>query len=126
MDVTLEINGRDFSSRLSTYRVEQEITYSNVLTTMDGTEHYGKTMIRDTVRFSLLPFDDGTAAEDCATLTKSELEVNYTVPQAGGSLKQNIAMKLQSNLNAAFGLRSVNGKRYYKGSEIVLRAINVE
>lgn len=122
MDVTLEINGRDFSSRLSTYRVEQEVTYPDMLTTIDGTEHYGKPYRRDLIYFSLFPFDDDTANQDYAVLADSILSVNYTNPQAENAEKMDKDMKLYSNLSSAFGLRSVNGKRYYKGGEIVLRS----
>lgn len=126
MDVTLEINGRDFSSRLSTYRVEQEITYPDMLTTMDGTEHYGKPYKRDVIYFAILPFDDDTANQDYMVLADTSLTVNYTNPQAKDSEKLYKPMKLYSNLSAVFGLRSVNGKRYYKGGEIALRSTLVE
>ena len=126
MDVTLEINGRDFSSRLSTYRVEQEVIYPDMLTTMDGTEHYGKPYKRDVIYFSLFPFDDGTANQDYLVLSDSSLSVNYTNPQAENFEKLYKEMKLYSSLSAVFGLRSVNGKRYYKGGEIALRAAMVE
>ena len=126
MDVTLEINGRDFSSRLSTYRVEQEVTYPDMLTTMDGTEHYGKPYKRDVIYFSLFPFDDDTANQDYLVLSDSSLSVNYTNPQADNAKKLYKEMKLYSSLSAAFGLRSVNGKRYYKGGEISLRATMAE
>ena len=126
MDVTLKINGRDFSSRLSTYRVEQEVTYPDMLTTMDGTEHYGKPYKRDIIYFSLFPFDDDTANQDYAVLSDSSLSVNYTNPQADNAEKLYKEMKLYSSLSAVFGLRSVNGKRYYKGGEIALRAAMVE
>lgn len=126
MDVNLEINGRDFSSRLSTYRVEQEISYPDMKTTMDGTEHYGKPYRRDVVYFSLFPFDDDTASQDYSILASPALVVNYTTPNVEGAEKQFINMKLVSNLSNVFGLRSVNGKRYYKGGEIALRAIAAE
>ena len=126
MEVTLVINGRDFSTRLSTYRVEQEITYPDMLTTMDGTEHYGKPYRRDVIYFSLFPFDDDTANQDYAVLSNSSLSVNYTNPQSDDAEKLYKDMKLYSNLSAVFGLRSVNGKRYYKGGEIALRATMVE
>ena len=122
MDVMLEINGRDFSSRLSTYRVEQEVTYPDMLTTMDGTEHYGKPYKRDVIYFAILPFDDDTANQDYMVLADTSLTVNYTNPQAKDSEKLYKPMKLYSNLSAVFGLRSVNGKRYYKGGEIALRS----
>ena len=126
MDVTLEINGRDFSSRLSTSSVEQEITYPDMLTTMDGTEHYGKPYRRDVIYFSLFPFDDDTANQDYAVLSDSSLSVNYTNPRADNADRLYKDMKLYSNLSSAFGLRSVNGKRYYKGGEIALRATMIE
>ena len=126
MDVTLVINGRDFSSRLSTYRVEQEVTYPDMLTTMDGTEHYGKPYRRDVIYFSLFPFDDDTANQDYAVLSDSSLSVNYTNPQADNAEKLYKEMKLYSSLSAVFGLRSVNGKRYYNGGEIALRATMIE
>ena len=126
MDVTLEINGRDFSSRLSTYRVEQEVTYPDMLTTMDGTEHYGKPHRRDVIYFSLIPFDDEMANNDYMALADSNLSVNYTNPQTENYEKLYREMKLYSNLSAVFGLRSVNGKRYYKGGEIALRSTLVE
>lgn len=126
MDVTLEINGRDFSSRLSTYRVEQEVTYPDMLTTMDGTEHYGKPYKRDVIYFTLLPFDDDTANQDYMVLADTSLTVNYTNPQAKDSEKLYKPMKIYSNLSAVFGLRSVNGKRYYKGGEIALRSTMIE
>ena len=126
MDVTLKINGRDFSPRLSTYRVEQEVTYPDMLTTMDGTEHYGKPYKRDVIYFAILPFDDDTANQDYMVLADTSLTVNYTNPQAKDSEKLYKPMKLYSNLSAVFGLRSVNGKRYYKGGEIALRSTLVE
>ena len=126
MDVTLEINGRDFSSRLSTYRVEQEVTYPDMLTTMDGTAHYGKPYRRDVIYFSLFPFDDDTANQDYAVLSDSSLSVNYTNPQADNAEKLYKDMKLYSSLSSVFGFRSFNGKRYYKGGEIALRATMIE
>ena len=126
MDVTLKINGRDFSTRLSTYRVEQEITYPDMMTTMDGTEHYGKQYKRDVIYFSLFPFDDDTANQDYLVLSDSSLSVNYTNPQSDNAEKLYKEMKLYSSLSAAFWLRSVNGKRYYKGGEIALRATMIE
>ena len=126
MDVTLKINGRDFSTRLSTYRVEQEVTYPDMLTTMDGTEHYGKPYKRDVIYFSLFPFDDDTANQDYLVLSDSSLSVNYTNPQADNAEKLYKQMKLYSSLSAVFGLRSANGKRYYKGGEIALRATMIE
>ena len=126
MDVTLTINGRDFSSRLTQYSVEQEITYPDIVTTLDGTEHYGRPRKRDIINFRLLMFDDNQAQEDYDILTASTLLVTYTNPQVRNQLKVERVMKVTSNLSAAFGILSWNGLRYYTGGDIVLRAVNVE
>ena len=126
MDVTLTINGRDFSSRLTLYRVEQEITYPDLMTTLDGTEHYGKPHKRDIINFRLMIFDDNQAQEDYDVLTASTLLVTYTNPKAQKQLKVEKAMKVTSNLSATFCIRSWNGLRYYTGGEIILRSVMVE
>ena len=126
MDVTLTINGRDFSSRLTQYSVEQEITYPDIVTTLDGTEHYGKPHKRDIINFRLLMFDDHQAQEDYETLTASTLLVTYTNPQAPKQLKTARVMKVTSNLLATFGIQSWNGLRYYTGGAITLRSVAVE
>ena len=126
MDVTLTINGRDFSSRLTQYSVEQEITYPDMLTTMDGTEHYGKPHKRDNINFRVMMFDDNQAQEDYDVLTASTLLVTYTNPQAQNQLKVEKDMKVASNLTAAFGIRSWNGLRYYTGGSIMLRSVRIE
>ncbi len=126
MDVTLTINGRDFSSRLTQYSVEQEINYPDMVTTRDGTEHYGRPRKRDIINFRLLMFDDNQAQEDYDILTASTLLVTYTNPQVRNQLKVERVFKVTSNLSAAFGIRSWNGLRYYTGGAITLRAVNVE
>ena len=126
MDVTLTINGRDFSPRLTQYSVEQEITYPDMLTTIDGTEHYGKPHKRDIINFRLLMFDDNQAQEDYDILTAPTVLVTYTNPQAPKQLKVERVMKVTSNLLATFGIRSWNDLRYYTGGTISLRAVNVE
>lgn len=126
MDVTFTINGRDFSSRLTKYIIEQEITYPDLITTMDGTEHYGKPHKRDIINFRLMMFDDNQAQEDYDILTASTLLVTYTNPQVQNQLKAERVMKVTSNLTAAFGIRSWNGLRYYTGGDIQLRSVMVE
>ena len=126
MDVTFTINGRDFSSRLTQYSVEQEITYPDVVTTLDGTEHYGKPHKRDIINFRLMMFDDNEAQADYETLTAPTLRVTYTNPQVSDQLKVERSMKVTSNLLATFGIRSWNGLRYYTGGAITLRSVAVE
>ena len=126
MDVTLTINGRDFSSRLTQYSVEQEITYPDLITTLDGSEHYGRPRKRDIINFRLLMFDDNQAQEDYDILTASTLLVTYTNPQVRKQLKVEREFKVTSNLLATFGIRSWNGLRYYTGGDITLRSVMAE
>lgn len=126
MDVTLTINDRDFSPRLSAYSVEKEVTYSKVVTTMDGLEHFAPAKYRDVIYFSLFPVDDDTSSEDFSVLSANYLEVSYTDPMEDSMLKEYRRMRLESNLSSAFGIRSINGKRYYKGGTITLRAVQTE
>ena len=126
MDVTLTINGRDLSSRLTQYGVEQEIAYPDIVTTLDGTEHYGKPRKRDIINFRILIFDDNQAQEDYEILAAPTLLVTYTNPQAQNQLKVDRVMKVTSNLSATFGIRSWNGLRYYTGGVITLRSVAVE
>lgn len=126
MDITLTINGRDFAPRLSTYEVSQEISFPDMITTIDGTEYYGKKHKRDIITFKLLPFDEETANKDYEILASDDMLVTYSNPQAPERLKIDRKMRLDSDLSAAFGLRSVDGNRYYLGGEIVLRSSKIE
>lgn len=126
MDITLIINDRDFSSRVSTYQVEQEITYTNIITTLDGTEHFGAPQRRDIITFSLIPYDEDTAQADYEALAATEVIVSYTNPRYNGTVVKNVKVRLDCNIAAIYGLKSVNGKHYYKGGEIVLRRVGVD
>ena len=58
MNIELTINGVDFSRKLSTYRVTQEISYDKVLNTIDGKEIAVGKRVRDVLTFSLLPLTE--------------------------------------------------------------------
>lgn len=120
MDVTLKIGSLDLSSKLSTYKVTWEKSYQKVITTMDSVEHPFPSPDRALVDFSLLPLDDNLASSvyDALTTTQS---ITFTDPYTGTDLVRN--MRITSNLEAEFGLKSVNGKRYYRGGEIQMRAL---
>ena len=70
-DITLKVNGRDFSKRLSTYTLNHEITYAGQLTSINGVERSGKKRIRDVLSFSLLPADPATIKADRMALEAS-------------------------------------------------------
>lgn len=117
MDIPLIVNGFDVSSRLSTYRVDHEVTYKRVVTTMDDTEHALPSKIRPIITFSLLP---GTEEEDAAFYNAvSSLEFYATFLDKGRSVTQKV--RVTSSLTERFLLTSFDGKRRYRGGDIQLR-----
>lgn len=119
MDVTLKIEGLDISDRLSTYSVMDEVTYKQVITTLDEVEHPYPGKIRQIITFSLIP---GTAVEDLELYNKlKKLIVSTEFTQLDEVRTRQ--MRLVSNLESTFLLLSVDGKRRYKGGQITLRGL---
>ena len=122
IDVTFSINGTDYSGLLSTYNVTHEIEVRETVTTLDGTE-YSASFRRPIVSFSLMPLNDEQTAELYSYLSAITVEATYTDPHLG---REAVAvMRVTSNLESEFGIKSVDGNRYYKGGEITLRQITV-
>ena len=119
MDVTLIVNGLDLSGKLSTYSVTDEVTYKKVITTLDGSEHPSGGTARPVVTFSLLPLTDEETAELYNKLSTFIFPATFT--RHGKDEQRNV--RVVSNLSTTFLLRSVDGKRRYKGSEITLRGL---
>lgn len=126
--LTLIINGRDFSSRISTYRVSYEVTYKKVTTTLSGKEIVTRKRMRPIITFTLLPYTDATAKDDYDVLKSPTLTVKFTDPDAAvvnGDNTLTKTMRVTGNLEHTFGLDSINGNRYYKGRAITLRSNEV-
>lgn len=120
MDITLVANGYDFSSKLSKYYAYYEVQ-SDVLTMLDKSERLVCGSKRPIVEFTLLPLTDEESAEIYAKL--EELVFSATFDIQGAEITAD--MRVVSNLGAAFLLKSVDGKRRYKGDRIVLRGLRV-
>ena len=119
MDITLTIDGLALSHRLSTYSVTQEVTYRKIITTLDETEHPYPGKIRPIINFSLIP---GTDEEDAALYdTLENLIFNVTYTEKGEDVTRQ--MRLVSNLESVFLLKSVDGKRRYRQGTIRLRGL---
>lgn len=119
MDITLTIDGLALSSRLSTYSVTKEVTYRKIITTLDETEHPYPGKVRPIVNFSLIP---GTEEEDEALYEVLEkLVFNVTYTEKGKDVTSQ--MRLVSNLESVFLLKSVDGKRRYRQGTIQLRGL---
>lgn len=124
MNVTLTIAGRDFSCRLSTYKVTKETSYQTVITTLGGYEHVAGVMSRDIITFSLWPSNDETANEDYQALKPRVVTVKYTNPHTFTEMTKK--MRVDTDLEQTFGITGPDAWRYYKGGEIVLRALRCD
>ena len=122
MDITLTLNERDFSARVSTYEVVKILEVVKTVTTMAGTEHTIK-RTRDQIVFTLIPYDESTATADFNALKALEFIATYTDPNSGSAATKTV--RVASDLDSVFGLKSVNNLRYYKGGKIKLRAVEV-
>lgn len=117
IDVTLTFNNYDLSPLLSTYNCYHSREITKSIVALDGTE-YVASNARPVVEFSLVPLTDAQAQEVYQALSAITANTAYTDPYRGESSG---VMRVSSNLNATFGLRSIDGNRYYKGGVIVLR-----
>lgn len=121
MDITLVIDGDlDLSGRLSTYSCRDEISYRKIITTLDGVEHPYPARTRKVISFTLFPLTESENAALFDKLKKLIFSVKFTDTQSGDDVTKQ--MRVSSNVENAFALRSVDGNRYYKGSTIQLRA----
>ena len=121
MDVTLIVNGLDLSSKLSTYSVEEEVTYRKVITTLDDVEHPYPGAKRTTITFSLFPLTDDESAALYSALSALVFDATYTNQYKG--VDETKRVRLMTNLESSFALKSIDGKRRYKGGTIQLRRI---
>lgn len=121
MEVSLTINGLDVHKTLSTYDVTKEISYRKVITTLDGVEHPYPGTRKTILSFSLFPMTDAESASLHDALSSTICTVKFTNPHS--DMEETRTMRITSNLDSAFALLSVDGKRRYKGGTIQLREL---
>ena len=120
MDVTLTINGAEWSRKLATYKVDYKTTYAKIITTLDNVEHPCGGYQRAIVTFSLFPLTDEECSELFNELSQLIMSVTFTDPNRGD---MTLKMRLTSDISNSFALRSVDGKRRYMGGKITLRQV---
>jgi hypothetical protein len=118
IDVTFTVNNTAMHTKLSTYKVTHAIEYPRILTALDGTE-YGNARRRPIMTVSFIPLTDAEASTYYNILKSSTLTVVYTDPHMNTT--RTASMRLASDIEAVFGIKSITGNRYYKGGEITLR-----
>lgn len=119
MDVTFSINGTDLSAKLTKYSAIYENDYAQVVKTLDGHEHGIGGGFRPVINFMLWPDTDTTAADLYDLLKDRVVSVTFLI--YGEVLTRD--MRVTSNLENVFGIKSIDGNRYYKGGEIQLRGV---
>lgn len=121
MDITLKLGTLDVHKKVSTYSVQRDVSYGKIIVTMDDVEHAVRSKDRYVVAFSLFPMTEDEATAYCNAMSASTVEVTFSDPYTKTDVVK--TMRVTSNLDAAFALLSVDGKRRYKGGEIQLREI---
>ena len=121
MDITLIVNGIDLHNKLSYYNVTKEITYKKVVTTLDGTEHASKGRKRDIITFSLFPMTDSESKSLYDALSSLIFQAKYTDTYTNADVENTV--RVVSNIESMFLLKSIDGNRRYRGGEIQLRVL---
>lgn len=119
--ITLTVNGLDLSGKLSTYHTSKKVTYADVLSALDGTEYAFPSATKTEITFSVLPMDDDESTALYTALSVLIFDATYTDQHTGSECIGRV--RVTSNIESAFLLKSVDGKRRYKGSAITLRVL---
>ena len=118
MNITLKINGVDFSKMLSTWETEKERSVEKTVKTIDQTEVDFGTAWRTIITFSMLPFTDAESNQYYKALSAASVSVTFT--DSDGQEKTG-DFRVACDLRSIFLLDSVDGFRRYRGGRITLR-----
>lgn len=121
MNITLTLNGVDFSPKLSTYSFRREIKYRTVQVTLDNKErHIGKSN-RAVLEFSMFPLKGVDVKTYYNALNANTIQGVCYDPTSHATVT--LSFVLDSDISEAFALHSVDGNDYYKGTPIRLRGV---
>ena len=118
--LTWTVNGLDLSDKISTYLVRKVPDAGEVLKSIGGTEYAfpGETQTEIEVTFFPMTDEEATAAYDA--MREGKFIVSYTDPYEGGIIATR-KFRNTGNLEAAFLLKSMDGKRRYSGAPVQVR-----
>ena len=119
--ITLVVNGLNLSQKISTYHTGKMVSYTDVLSALDGTEYPFPAATKTEITFSLLPVDDVESAALYRALSPLIFEATYTDQHSGADVSGRV--RVTSTIESVFLLQSVDGKRRYNGSAITLRVL---
>lgn len=119
--MTLVVNGLDLSRKLSTYKTGKKVAYAEVLSALDGTEYPFPAATKTDITFSLLPLDEEESAALYSALAPLIFDATYTDQLSGADTTSRV--RVTGDIESVFLLKSVDGKRRYKGGAITLRVL---
>lgn len=120
--ITLIVNGLDLSNRLSTYSVAKKVAYTEIVTGLDNTEYPFPGATKTEITFSLLPATDVEDTEFYNAISALVFQASFTDSKQGGSIISK-RVRVASDLESTFLLKSVDGLCRYKGGNITLRTL---
>lgn len=112
-----KIGDLDLTDQVSTFSVGHQPKIDKVITTLDGTEHVVKSGIRDIIKVSFLPITDATDLYNA--LSKPSFYVEFV----DGGINKYKRMRVSSDLEMTFLLKSPRGDRYYRPTDLELREL---
>lgn len=121
MDITLKIGTLDLSGKLSTYDLTKDVSYRKIVTTLNDIDHPYPAKKKSVLKFSLFPLTDEESAELYDVLSDTIVSVEYT--DQFNNTDEIKRFRVDGGIESAFALRSVDGKRRYKGGPIQLREL---
>jgi hypothetical protein len=121
MDVTFKINGKAFNHKLSTYFTYKEVSAQYMLTALDDEEIPGPALLRDIIEVSFWPLTEQENIELFDEISGLVVEIEATNPDTGKIIEQK--MRLTTNIEKTFLLKSVDGNRYYNGGILQFRGV---
>lgn len=121
--ITVVINGTDYSDYVEEFFPYVEITYGRVVVTLDDKEHTTQAKKRKCLSLKLFPFSAADVASLYSDLSAGIVAVQYSAPSVNSVVT--LQMRVVSNFENDFALKSHDGNVYYKGGTIKFRSVEV-
>lgn len=123
-DFVFKLADMDLSDKVMALTVTGEVTFSKVITTLDGVEHPYPARTRKlvTVDFGMLTEDEATEIYTLLNERAGRIGVGFEDPTNGGAMSH-ITARVTSNIELVFKLVSIDGKRRYRGGSLEFREL---
>lgn len=119
MNVTMVINGVDYSPILSTFECYQTRPQNKVITTLDGNERQFPGKAKSVMTISFWPMTKDELFALYEILKNNTAVITYTNPYFEYDVTQ--SMRVDGDISSKFALLSVDGHNRYKGLSLTFR-----